>query len=41
VECFALDLENRFLMSRIEHKLVAIVGAHVAGDLSGKGLARC
>src|SRR5713226_70430 len=35
VECLALDLEDRFLMSGIEHELVAIVGAYMASDLDG------
>ena len=33
VEGFALELEHRFLMSGIEHQLVAIIGARMAGDL--------
>src|SRR5664279_678585 len=35
VECLTLDLEHRFLMSGIEHQLVAIVGTYVAGNLDG------
>src|ERR1700735_1752280 len=31
VECLALDLEHRFLMSGIEHELVAIIGTYMAG----------
>ena len=33
VECFALDLEHRFLMRRIEHELMPIVSAIMPGDL--------
>src|ERR1700735_3210567 len=33
VECLALDLEHRFLMSGIEHEVVAIIGTYMAGDL--------
>lgn len=33
VEGLALDLENRLLMRGMEHLLVAIIGARVAGDL--------
>src|ERR1039457_1608687 len=33
VECLALDFEHRFLMSRIENQLVAVIGAHMASYL--------
>ena len=35
VERLPLDLEHRFLMDGIEHELVAIIGACMAGDLDG------
>src|SRR5438128_411248 len=35
VEGLTLHLENGFLMSGIEHQLVAIVGAYMASDLDG------
>jgi hypothetical protein len=33
VERFALELEDRFLMRRVEHELMAIVSAIMPGDL--------